>query len=78
MPEKKPTQKHRILAALKEGPKTNAYFIDTLRIFRYSSRIRELQQAVHVQAGRLELEPHLGLMQTGQPAGQLQRLIVDP
>ena len=52
---KKISQKNRILNALKAGKKTSAYFIDVLRIFKYSSRIAELRKAGHdIQATRID------------------------
>ena len=51
---KNPSQKDRILNALKSGPKTSAYFIDELRIFKYSSRIAELRKEHDIQATRID------------------------
>ena len=39
----KPTQCNRILTALRESDITSAFFIDELRIFKYSSRLADLR-----------------------------------
>lgn len=42
----KVTQPERILAALREGPKTNVWMVEH-HIFAYTARITELRQAGH-------------------------------
>lgn len=42
------TQSQRIIDALRAGAKTTDYFIDELRIFKYSSRIADLRRKGYV------------------------------